>query len=228
MRAAFGRLALFLLSSVLILVAADVIYQGIDTLNRLDFIERERDRWQRPSEVIRELDLKNGSVVADLGCGAGYFSLKLSSEVGSHGKVIAVDIRRLSLAFLWIRSHLRGAHNISVIHDDLEDARLPAPVNAVLIVNTYHELSDPGAILNGVRRSVVPAGHLVIADHGPDGRGEASHEAEARRHEVESAVVEQELVRAGFEILHREDRFVEQPNEGWWWLIVARAPPQAK
>jgi ubiquinone/menaquinone biosynthesis C-methylase UbiE len=209
------------LSSILILAAADVIYQGIGTLNRLDFVERERDRWQRPSEIIRELKLKNGSVVADLGCGAGYFSLKLSSEVGAHGRVIAVDVRRLSLAFLWIRSLLRGAHNISIVHGEQDNPRLPAPVDAVLIVNTYHELAHPHVILDSVQRAIAPGGHLVISDHGP-------HETGSVSHEITAEVVEAELIRAGFEIQRRKDRFAEEPNEGWWWLIVARSATQPK
>ena len=63
-------------------------------------IEAQRDQWQRPSEVMQALKVKDGDSVVDLGCGSGYFSLKLSDPIGRNGKVIAEDIRRLSLTFL--------------------------------------------------------------------------------------------------------------------------------
>src|SRR6266446_5401311 len=65
---------------------AGLLYVGQDfvaTLNRLEVVERERDEWQRPAEILRALDLHDGSLVADLGCGSGYFTLKLSPGVGA-------------------------------------------------------------------------------------------------------------------------------------------------
>jgi ubiquinone/menaquinone biosynthesis C-methylase UbiE len=210
-----AKVALFLIAAVAILVAFNVLYQAANTLNQLDVVERERDAWQRPSDVISELNLRPGSTVADLGCGSGYFALKLSSSVGGDGKVTAIDIRRLSLTFLWIRSVLRGAHNISIVHGEPDNPHLPSTLDAVLIVNTYHELSAPEAILNGVRQSLVPGGRLVVVDHGTEEKESGS------LHEKAASEVESELVHAGFEIMRREDRFIVQPNAGWWWLIVA-------
>jgi len=110
------QVALFLFFVVLLVVVLSTIYQGAQTLTRLDVIERERDNWQRSSDVLRSLNLSSGSVVVDLGCGSGYFVLKLSPLIGSHGQVLAVDIRRLSLAFLWVRAVLRHQQNIRIIH----------------------------------------------------------------------------------------------------------------
>jgi len=91
------RLALFLVSAILILLALNTLYSFTSTLNRLDVVESERDRWQRPLDVLRVLDLRPGNTVVDLGSGAGYFALKLSSAVGERGQVLAVDLRKLSL-----------------------------------------------------------------------------------------------------------------------------------
>ena len=217
------RVLVFLLCAVLILVVFDTLYRGLNTLNRLDYVEHERDRWQRSSEILHELKLMDGSTVVDLGCGSGYFTLKLSPEVGSRGRVVAVDIRRLSLAFLWVRSLSRRASNISIVHSEANSPRLPTNLDAVLIVNTYHELTQPQAILNSVRRSLVPDGRLVIADHSQGEEHEPPPELQRQRHELPSAVVVEELQRAGFQIIRRDDRFAEQPGEGWWWLIVARS-----
>lgn len=198
------------------------ITQGINTLARLDVVERQRDQWQRPSEIIQALNLKPGAVVVDLGCGAGYFALKLPSVVGNSGMVLAVDLRKMSLAFLWIRALLRNQRNVTIVHGAPEDPHMPGAVDAVLVVNTYHELSSPKTILDQIRRSVVSDGRLVVADRGPEAVATQSRNGKAQRHGLALALVEEEVRRAGFEIIRREDHFLDQPGEGSWWLLVAR------
>src|SRR5439155_24110882 len=98
----FLRPALVLLAVFVVVGIAGVAYQGVQTLKRLTFVEADRDRWQRPADIIRALDVKDGNVVVDFGSGSGYFTLKLSDAVGPRGEVIAVDLRNLSLQFLRI------------------------------------------------------------------------------------------------------------------------------
>src|ERR1700724_1763953 len=119
------RLVLFLLSAVVIFATMYVLYSAIDTLRQLEVVESERDQWQRPAEVLQAMDLQPGKVVVDLGSGAGYFALKLSPLVGEGGQVLAVDIRRLSLSFLWIRALLGRKRNIRVVLSDEDNPRLP-------------------------------------------------------------------------------------------------------
>ena len=129
------RLALFVVCAILILLALNTLYAFTNTLNRLDAVESERDQWQRPADVLRALDLRPGNTVVDLGSGAGYFALKLSPVVGERGQVLAVDLRKLSLFFLWTRALLRGQHNVHVIVGKEDNPRLPAgAVDAVLIL----------------------------------------------------------------------------------------------
>src|SRR5262245_25280741 len=109
------RPALALLAVFLIIGVAGIAYQFVRTLQTLTRVEAERDRWQRPEDVIRALTLTDGSVVVDFGSGAGYFALKLSDTVGPKGTVIAVDLRRFSLLFLRLRAFLHGKHNIRII-----------------------------------------------------------------------------------------------------------------
>jgi ubiquinone/menaquinone biosynthesis C-methylase UbiE len=214
-----GRLALFLLSAIVIFVTMYVLYSGINTLQRLELVESERDQRQRPADVLRALDLREGNVVADLGSGAGYFALKLSPVVGGHGEVLAVDIRKLSLFFLWVRAALRSPHNIHVIVGDEDDPHLPAEgVDGVLIANAYHEFRDPRTMLGHTFRSLRPGGRLVVVDRGPP-VATATH-----GHEVPVSAVEQELQRTGFEIVSREDRLIDRPGDDLWWLLVARKP----
>ena len=193
-----------------------VLYSAIDTLRQLEVIESERDQWQRPEEVLKALDLRPGNVVVDLGSGAGYFALKLSPIVGKEGQVLAVDIRKLSLSFLWIRALLSQKRNIRLVLSDENDPRLPpGTVDAVLIANTFHELRDPKVILDHVSRSLRAGGRLVIVDRSPPKNG--SH-----AHEVDRLMVDAELQKAGFEILDSQDHFIDRPGADSWWLTVAR------
>jgi len=148
------RIALFLISAFIGIFLLISIYRGIATLDTLDQTERERDRWQRPGDVIQALGLKDTNVVVDIGAGAGYFALKLSPIVGKHGSVVAVDILKEPLLFLCIRSFLRNQWNIHTIHGLPNNPRLRVgSADAVLIANTYHEFTQPRSILDHVFQS---------------------------------------------------------------------------
>jgi ubiquinone/menaquinone biosynthesis C-methylase UbiE len=191
-----------------------IAYQGVRTLQQLSLIEAERDQWQHSAEIIQTLKLSPGSTVADLGCGSGYFALKLSATVDSIGTVYAIDIRRLPLAVLWTRSLIGRRRNIDLVLGEPNNPHLPPnSVSAVLIANTYHELDNRGAVLNQLFRSLVPGGRLVIAD--PE---------KSENKELRIAMVEEELKNNGFEIVRIDSQFLQQPGRGPWWLIVARKP----
>lgn len=215
---AFLRPTLILLAFFFAIGLAGVAYQAVRTLQRLTVVEAERDSWQQPNEIIRPLNLREGTVVVDLGSGAGYFALKLSDEVGKNGRVIAVDLRRLSLLFLRIRALLLGKHNIEVIVGDTDDPHLStASVDSVLIANTYHELSDPQVILRHISDALRPGGRLVVVDRMP---GDREFEG-AEHHHVVPSKVETDLREAGLDILSRQDSFIHPPGDEVWWLIVA-------
>ncbi len=205
------------------LVVINIGYSFLNTVSQLNAVEAERDKWQRPSDVIHALDAKPGDVIADLGCGSGYFTLRLPASVGDTGRIIAEDIRRLPLAFLWFRAKSRHDWNVTLVRGGSTDPHLPARVNAVLISNTYHELADSHAILAHVYQSLVHKGRLVVLDRAPH---PTSHGAsESSEHEIPSDRVERELRDAHFEIVSRQDRFIDSdPDHECWWLIVACKP----
>ena len=202
-----------------------VVSQGVDALRALTPIEQERDGWQRPSDVIGALSLEPGNVVVDLGSGVGYFALKISPIVGERGAVVAVDLRRESLAFLWIRAWRAGARNIRVIVGDADDPRVPSVASdAVLVANTYHELANPRTILGALSRSMKRGARIVVVDRGPR-TGAGSREAAADHHEIAPDLAEQAVRQAGFEVMSRQDRFIDRPaDDHVWWLLVARKP----
>ena len=211
-----------LVAVALSLSAAFVIEEAVRTLFALDRIERERDTWQRPDDVIRALRLRPGDTVVDLGSGAGYFTLKISRNVAPGGRVLAVDLRRQSLAFLWIRCRLHRQSNIRIIHGRVDDPRLPpGPMDAVLIANTYHELADPPAILRALVASMRHDARLVVVDRGPRGNepGDAGH------HEIPPGLAERQINQAGFLTDSRTDRFIDRAaDQDLWWLITFRRP----
>lgn len=168
--------------------------------------------------------IKPGDTVAEIGCGSGYFSLKLSTAVGKAGRVYAEDIRRLPLVFLWFRAILKNDPNIRVVHGEEQDPHLRAqPVNDALIANTYHELTDPQAILAYVRQALIAGGRLVVVDRAPNSTH--GHDDPLAEHEISAERVESELRTAKFEITAREDDFIgRDPDNESWWFIVARKP----
>ena len=224
------RLKLFalLLCVLAVFFALHTGYSALNTLSRLDLVEAQRDLWQQPAAILQALAIRPGDVIADLGCGSGYFSLKLSPQTGKTGRVYAEDIRRLPLIFLWFRAMEKGDRNIAIVHGDPADPHLPVnQVNDFLILNTYHELADSQAILAHVRESLVARGRLVIVDRTPN----PSHEGDGglAEHEISSERVETELRQAGFEIAARQDRFIAMdPDNESWWLIVALKPSVAE
>ena len=202
-------------------------HEATSTLAVLTRVEQERDQWQRPSDVLGLLALSEGNTVVDFGCGAGYFALKLSPMVGITGTVLATDIRRESLAFLWIRAVLGRHRNLQVIHGEPDDPRLPPePVDAILISNTFHELTEPARALETLSRTLRPGGRIVILDRVPRaGDGTQASPPLIAPHGSSPLSAERHLRSAGFTVVDRDDRFIDRPDDDdVWWIIVARKP----
>jgi predicted methyltransferase len=218
------KLLVFLLCALTLLFVLNTAYSALNTISRLDAVEAERDQWQHPAEVVQALEIKPGDVVADLGCGSGYFALKLSAPAGKTGRVLSEDIRRLPLAFLWFRTILKNKRNIAVVHGAAADPHLPPQrVNEVLIANTYHELNDSQSILAQVRQSLVSGGRLVVVDRAPNPANTGTNRL--AEHEISAEQVERELRQAAFQIETRQNDFIgKDPENESWWLIVARKP----
>lgn len=213
------RLALFLVCAILIFLAFGTLYSFTTRLSQLDAIEADRDGWQRPFDVLRALNLREGSTVLDLGSGAGYFTLKLAPVVGKRGRVLSEDVRKLSLFFLWTRALTRGYFSVHVIAGEEDNPRLPrGALDAALICNAFHEFSNPELMVKHVFLSLRPGGRVVIVERGPPATG-AEH-----AHEISLKGVETELRTAGFEIVAQNDHFIDPASGDVWWLLTARKP----
>jgi len=119
------------------------------------------------------LGVGEASVVVDLGAGSGWFTIKLAGRVGPNGMVYAEDIQRPMLQAIKIRVDRLGLKNVTTLLGKSNDPQLPVPVDAVLIVDTYHEMDQPVVLLRNVAASlkVNPPGRIGIVDFTKEGGG---------------------------------------------------------
>lgn len=157
------------------LLAAEVAAQHTRLFRPEDLGELEapdRDEWQRPDKVMDALGVAEASVVADLGAGSGWFTIRLADRVGPNGKVFAEDIQRPMIQAIKVRVERMGLKDrVTPVLGTATDARLPEPVDAVLIVDAFHEMENPVLLLRNVAASLKPRGRIGIVQHTKDGGG---------------------------------------------------------
>ena len=125
----------------------------------------QRDEWQKPDAVIHALKLKEGQVVADIGAGSGYFTVRLARAVGQKGQVFAVDIDEGMLGYLRQRLAQEKVANVQVMQVPPHDPLLiDGSLDLAFICNTYHHLEDREVYLRKLRKALKPDGRLVIVD----------------------------------------------------------------
>jgi ubiquinone/menaquinone biosynthesis C-methylase UbiE len=123
-----------------------------------------REAYQKPQEVMAALRIKNGEVIADIGAGSGYFTIRLSHHVGPTGRVYAVDINPEMIRHLHQRVRDMGLLNVSPILAIADDPFLPQPVDRFLIVNVWHHVENPADYLALMKKHLKPGGQVVIID----------------------------------------------------------------
>jgi SAM-dependent methyltransferase len=139
-----------------------------------DALDRERDKRLPPEPILDRVGLKPGMVVGEVGAGAGYFTFKLAARVGPSGKVYANDIDAERLDHLERRAAERNLRNIVRVVGDVADTRLPKrQLDMVVMVNTFHDLEEPIALLANLVPTLKPNGTLVILDYDDDKAGKA-------------------------------------------------------
>ncbi|HJU42065.1 MAG TPA: methyltransferase domain-containing protein [Vicinamibacterales bacterium] len=194
--------------------------------------QTSRDQWQRAEDVFRELGISDGSHVADLGAGGGWFTRRLAKAVGPQGRVYAVDVNPVTIREL--RESLPAdLTNIEIVRAEENDPKLPTgQLDAVLIVNAYHEFHEYAAVLAKIREALKPGGRLVLVEPAPLRAEDATRAAQVKRHQIAIEFAEADLAQAGFEIVKKDLAFVKRPahqTEGVThapvdWLLVARRP----
>ena len=126
----------------------------------------DRDTTEQPERVLDALHIRPGSTVADVGAGVGYFTWRLAKRVGPAGKVIAVDVQQKMLDLMAEEVKKRNITNVEMVLGGVRDPRLPdGAVDLALLVDVYHELSEPEVIMSHIRQSLKPDGRLVLVEY---------------------------------------------------------------
>jgi ubiquinone/menaquinone biosynthesis C-methylase UbiE len=141
-------------------IAATMHFEGAPWL-----IRETRQREEDCATMLRELKLKPGMIVCDMGCGNGFYSLQMAEQVQPNGKVLAVDIQQEMLRLLQARAAEKEIENVQPILGSVVDPRLPeGQVDLILCVDVYHEFSHPEQMLAAMRKSLKPDGVIVLVE----------------------------------------------------------------
>ncbi len=161
-----------------------------------------RDAEEHPAKLLKALELREGQMACDFGCGNGFYTMQLAKLVGPRGTVHAVDIQQEMLDLLADRAGPRGLENIKPVLATSDDPGLPAATfDLVLMVDVYHELSDPPPVLAAIRRSLKPAGRVAVVEF----REEDPSVPILPLHKMSQAQVMREIPANGFKFVGQFD-----------------------
>jgi SAM-dependent methyltransferase len=136
-------------------------WQGADWLER-----GEREDEEAPEVALNALKIPKGASVADIGAGSGFVTVKLSKRVGPTGRVFANDIQPQMLQMLEKRLAREKIANVTLVQGTVDDPKMPpASVDLELMIDVYHELSQPQAMLRHLREALKPGGRLVLLEY---------------------------------------------------------------
>jgi ubiquinone/menaquinone biosynthesis C-methylase UbiE len=142
-------------------IAPVMSFEGAEWLER-----PEREDEEQPSKAIKALGIKHGQVVADVGAGSGYYTIRLAKQVGPNGRVYATDIQPEMIVFLQRRLERERIDNVELVQATETNPRLPEGLfDLILMVDVYHELSQPQEVLRKLRPSLKPDGRLVLIEY---------------------------------------------------------------
>lgn len=160
------------------------------------WLERpEREREESTTAAVRALRLEPGQVVADIGAGSGYYTVRMARAVGATGKVFATDIQPGMLDILRRRLDREKLTNVDLVLGAADDPRLPEnALDLALLVDVYHELSAPQAFVRKLRAALKPTGRLVLLEY----RKEDPNIPIRPEHKMSIAEVKAELEPEGF------------------------------
>src|SRR5579864_5218014 len=169
---------------------------GVMGMSGADWLTRpEREAEEQPEKALDALNLKPGMTVADIGAGVGYMSLRMARRVGPSGKVYANDLQPEMLAKLRENAAKAKISNVVTVLGDVADPKLPPnTMDLVLLVDVYHEFSQPQQMLRKIRETLKPDGRLVLLEY----RAEDPNVPILAEHKMTVAQVRTELEAEGF------------------------------
>ncbi len=176
------------------------------------FEDRKRDEKLQIGRVMDVLGIKEGSSVADIGAGSGWFTVRAARRVGTSGAIYAVEINRDYIKYIEDRAAKENLSNIRTVLGKEDDPLLPAQsVDAVLLLKTYHEVGQPIRLLARLRQAMRAGARLGIIDR--NGKGDD--------HGIDREMVIKEAARAGFAMVEEYD-FVKPDGMDYFLVFQAR------
>jgi predicted methyltransferase len=165
------------------------------------FDDPQRDAWQRPEAVIESLELAPDAVVADIGAGTGYFTVRLARAV-PQGRVIATDVEPDMVRYIEERAAKASLSNVTALKTAHDAPGLPEPVDVVFLCDVVHHVADRPGFFAAVTDELREGGRVVIVDFKPDApEGTPGPPA---RHRLSVDALKDELGRAGLKLLHAD------------------------
>ena len=163
------------------------------------FDDPARGEWQKPEEVIRALGLAPDAAVADIGSGTGYFAVRLGHALPK-GRIYGADVSADMVKFLNERAAKEKLPNVSSHRAGATDPHLPAPVDLVLVVDTYHHIAKRSAYFERLKAKLKPGGRVAIIDFRPD-----SPDGPPPEHRTAPEQIIAEMERAGYRLSDRQE-----------------------
>jgi ubiquinone/menaquinone biosynthesis C-methylase UbiE len=161
----------------------------------------DRDLWQRPDQVMDAMGIADASVVADIGAGSGWFTIRLARRVGPQGLVYAEDVQPEMINAITRRVQREGLNNVRPVLGQNSDPRLRAgSFDAILVVDAYHEVEDRVTMLANLARALKPQGRIGVVDFKLDGTGPGPSIEER----VSPDVVVKDAAKAGLRLVRQE------------------------
>jgi len=162
----------------------------------------DRTLWQKPDQIMDAVRVADGSTVADIGAGAGWFTIRLAQRVGPKGIVYAQDVQRVMLDGIKRRVQREGLGNVTTVQAHGNDPNLPAKtLDAILMVDAYQEVENRVLYLRNLANALKPKGRIGIVNWKP-GRGGPGPDPNER---VAQSVVEGDAAAAGLKVIAHED-----------------------
>ncbi|MGI4854258.1 MAG: class I SAM-dependent methyltransferase [Janthinobacterium lividum] len=175
------------------------------------FEEPNRDQKLQIDRVMDILHITRGRAVADIGAGGGWFTVRAAKRVGPEGAVYAEDINPAAAKAIDTRAAKEKLPQVHSVLGTADDLKLPAPVDAALLLKMYHEIANPVPLMRKLRESLKPGARVGIIDRNGNGAD----------HGLKQSVLEHEMSEAGYRRIEQYD-FTKEAGEDYFLVFVVK------